>query len=942
MITPDDIYSKTNNGLDIILYYYPQAREALEGNKLFKLRDEKTASASIKQFNNVYKVTDFGDDGRAIGPIDICMREENLSFTEAIFRLADRYNVEKILSKDVNKANIEKRPATNDEEEGHFSFELNKDFTENELRILVPKGNTPEELAKIRDACKRYSWFSVKYYTRTKNRETIIIKSNENYPIFLRDCGDFKKIYQPLNPDKGFRFFYVGKKPAEYINGLDELKKAYTSMNKTLENEWNNAGHDENESYIFTKMKETFICSGERDALCVAALGYYPIWFNSETYRLSEREYNDICKYTERIYNIPDLDETGVKKGIELGMKFLDIFTIWLPEWLKTYKDMRGRPRKDLRDFIELRPVKKYFNELMNVAMPMRFWEMSIDDKGRKKYDINTEYVYHFLRCNGFATIEDKNSKTGKMFVRVEKNVVKEVFVKDIRNFLRTFMKDRYMDISLRNMVNNSKRLTDSVLDAIDEINIDFSDFTKDSQLFFFENKTWEVTASGIKELDPNNVKNYVWAEEVIPHRVKRIDSAFEINCDPDSDLYDIQISHKQSNFFKYLINSSRVFWRKELEEEVGKMMTIEEQEQYRSEHKFDIAGPLLSFEEQNEQKRHLINKIFCIGYLLHRYKSDSRAWCVFAMDNKIGSIEDSNGRSGKSFCFKTPRLFMKSVTLSGRNRKLTDNPHIYDRVTEYTDMVLIDDANAYLDFDFFFDVVTGDMTVNPKNNKSYEIPFEKAPKFCITSNYTLRKVDPSTEGRILYAVFSDYYHQKTADNDYRETRSIYDDFGKNLLRDYTDDEWNADINFFAECCQFYLSIVKEKQIKIQPPMTNVVTRNLITQMGGDIFINWADIYFCEDGENVDKLVPKEEAFRDFMETSKVKMWTTQTFTKSLRAYCKYAPHILELDPIELKKNGRIIRKHNNKSTEMIYVRTKESIDARNIESSENNENYPF
>ena len=93
----------------------------------------------------------------------------------------------------------------------------------------------------------------------------------------------------------------------------------------------------------------------------------------------------------------------------------------------------------------------------------------------------------------------------------------------------------------------------------------------------------------------------------------------------------------------------------------------------------------------------------------------------------------------------------MKSVTLSGRNRKLTDNPHIYDRVTEYTDMVLIDDANAYLDFDFFFDVVTGDMTVNPKNNKSYEIPFEKAPKFCITSNYTLRKVDPSTEGRMLF-----------------------------------------------------------------------------------------------------------------------------------------------------------------------------------------------
>ena len=38
----------------------------------------------------------------------------------------------------------------------------------NELSMNAGTGptTTPEELAKIRDACKRYSWFSVKYYTR--------------------------------------------------------------------------------------------------------------------------------------------------------------------------------------------------------------------------------------------------------------------------------------------------------------------------------------------------------------------------------------------------------------------------------------------------------------------------------------------------------------------------------------------------------------------------------------------------------------------------------------------------------------------------------------------------------------------------------------------------------------------------------------------------------
>ena len=32
-----------------------------------------------------------------------------------------------------------------------------------------------------------------------------------------------------------------------------------------------------------------------------------------------------------------------------------------------------------------------------------------------------------------------------------------------------------------------------------------------------------------------------------------------------------------------------------------------------------------------------LLNKIYAIGYNLHRYKSPSRAWAIYAMDNKIG-----------------------------------------------------------------------------------------------------------------------------------------------------------------------------------------------------------------------------------------------------------------------------------------------------------------
>lgn len=64
-------------------------------------------------------------------------------------------------------------------------------------------------------------------------------------------------------------------------------------------------------------------------------------------------------KYVEVLYNIPDIDDTGRRKGKELALKFTEIHTIWLPAWLKKYKDNRGRCRKDLRDWMEIRPDKR-------------------------------------------------------------------------------------------------------------------------------------------------------------------------------------------------------------------------------------------------------------------------------------------------------------------------------------------------------------------------------------------------------------------------------------------------------------------------------------------------------------------------------------------------------------------------------------------------------
>ncbi|MDP2059786.1 MAG: hypothetical protein Q8J97_08600, partial [Flavobacteriaceae bacterium] len=265
----------------------------------------------------------------------------------------------------------------------------------------------------------------------------------------------------------------------------------------------------------------------------------------------------------------------------------------------------------------------------------------------------------------------------------------------------------------------------------------------------------------------------------------------------------------------------------------------------------------------------------------------------------------------------------MKSVTLSGRNPKLTDNPHLYDRVTEHTDYILVDDADQYLNYKFFFDSITGELIVNPKNNQSYEIPFEKAPKFVFTSNHAQRNLDPSLEARLLYNVFSDYYHQQSDSNDYLETRGIRDDFAKDLYGyDYSEAEWNADFNFFAQCIRFYLSVPSPR--KINPPMGNVTLRNMLAEMTQP-FKDWADAYFDPEGSNIDRLIIKKTAMDDFILKTNNKGWTTNKFTKAMKSWCRYYGFTFNPKAYQ-NSQKRISKKVDGVTEDMIYVQTKTEI----------------
>ena len=748
----------------------------------------------------------------------------------------------------------------------------------------------------------------------------------------------FYKVYEPLNCDKGFRFSYTpaGKKPQRYINGLSELKEAYRQYNEEEERAWNSC-HDDCKPYRTKKLPEAFICSGERDSLCCRSMGFHPLWFNSETYRLSAEEYREIMTYVEVLYNIPDIDETGIRKGRELALTYIDIRTIWLPKWLQTYHDNRGKSRKDLRDWMEIRSEKRNFKDLMNLAYPARFWEVFYTDKGKAKYEINTAYLYNFLTLNGYFILRDENSDTSR-FIHIDGNIVEQIKVTDIREFVRTWVTDRHEEVAVVNLVLGTSKLFSASLESLDRVTLDFTSFTPTSQFFFFPNATVEVHKpvaigdDGFKVRDRNSdhFSNFVWKENVIGHQFKKMDPMFkikEVKEEGRKPYYDIDIHNVDSHFFGYLINTSRLFWRKETEINFNERPE-EERQAYLEAHPFDIAGEGLSDLEIWEQKQNLINKIFTFGYMLHRYKDFVRAWAPMAMDNKIGENDECNGRSGKSFFFRVLSFMMKTVKLSGRNPKLMDNPHVFDQVTQDTDLLLVDDCDRYLNLGLFYDNITSDMTVNPKNNHSFTIGFDDSPKLAFTTNYVPTDFDPSSEARSLYMVFSDWYHQKTEENDYYDNRSIRDDFGKTLYAyDYTEEEWNADLNFWLQCCQFYLSVM-DSGVKPHPPMENIIRRKYKADMGTN-FEDWANGYFSMEGEHLDEYLERDVVFSDYARYANVNRITMQSFTKKMKAFCEFCPWIEEMNPKDLlNSSGRIQRKvevapGKKVVKDMIYVRSK-------------------
>lgn len=922
----EKILQATDGGLEILLWLYPAARDVVgKTNRKFKMREnEKTPSATLKKLSDGnWVITDFGGDSTPKNGILAYIDKYACDFATACQRIAEHFNIpaeDGTLAKPI-EPEISARPATEEEQEGAWHFELKTEFQPHELETIYAK-NVRDAFGTDRlvETLKKYGCSPVDFYTVTKNRKTTTIKSKPEYPIFLFARGDFQKIYQPFSADKSRRFMYHGAFDRNYINGLKQCEQAYKELLKyeddaPIDEEGENKDDGKKKE---TKLPEIIICSGERDALNVAALGYHVVWFNSETFKIDGTQYKKLAEMAEKVYYLPDIDATGRREAHRLAFTYLDIHVIRLPLELQQKRDRRGKPCKDARDYFEhYDQVSKNFGNLVKAALPYKFWD-EIKQYNRNgdftgyKYDVNNVHLYNFLAGCGFYRLKTLNKNDDDYYIQVKGNVVAQVRTQQIRDFVNGFLAERNYPVPLRNAFLRSTRMNETSLMNLPTTELDFSFSERGCQYMFFMNAAWRVTPDGIEELKPGTFDRYMWDEKVLPYRVDRMEPLFEINFDENNGDFMLKLPEKEKRpiLLQYLINTCRMHWKVE---ELGVEEVTATGTRIRRE---------LTPEERKEEEHHIINRLYTLGYMMHRYKDASRPWAVWALESKLTDEDESKGGSGKSIFINIPKYFQKVEVIPGRDPRVTENKHMLENVDEHTDFVVVDDADRFLNINYFYPLITGDWSINPKNTRSFTLPFARAPKIGFSSNFPPRNADQSTNRRLLYTVFSDYYHNGPND-EFSDERSPYTEFQKNLFQDFTEKEWNETINLVAQCLQFYLRWPE----KINPPLANVNKRNLKNIMG-DGFQHWADVYFCEENKHLDELVPRQKAYDSCIKELNMKQLTAQGFMKKINAWCQFNDYTLNPKALQ-NKSGRVIRKLDGLTMEMLYIQTREQLNAQ-------------
>lgn len=497
------------------------------------------------------------------------------------------------------------------------------------------------------------------------------------------------------------------------------------------------------------------------------------------------------------------------------------------------------------------------FREAVRNAAESNFWTVTIDEEKHKKtVDFKYRIALDFLEANEFHKIHTADLKIGEYkFVKIDDFIISECSGSQIRDFVYDYVvkstkDDAVLDMFIAKLAN---MLGSDKLERLSEIQDSFRYDGPMLQNFFYKNAKITVTDEGIQE---SPVSECIWEDVLIKREFRRLPIFKFIDKDEKGFYFDLTDEGKKSEFMRFIINVSN-FWK-------GRQMTQEDD---------DIFN------------QHIVNKITSIGFLLNSWKPRSEQICIVGMDARMDEVGSSNGRSGKSLIGFALNQMLDVQTIDCKKVK-NDDDFIYSLVTPKTRIVFLDDTRVNFDFENFYSALTGDLQINPKQGCRFQIKYEVAPKFYITTNHALNDQSESGKDRRVMMAFSNYYSKNF---------SPADDFGHLLFDEWDAEQWNLFDNLMLECVMYYFRSYSRqwnarKGRGVVPPPMQQLERRAMRQIMGEAFFSWAEAYFDKSGCHLNARIGRKEMSDEYHKTfpSAKESIRAADFRRRMIAYCKF------------------------------------------------------
>ena len=522
-------------------------------------------------------------------------------------------------------------------------------------------------------------------------------------------------------------------------------------------------------------------------------------------------------------------------------------------------------------------PVEWFDNALFDTPT-CQFWQWESERKdqngtGRARYKFDLRNVPVFLRARGMVrkVMQMEKGVVSRFFLLGNDHTYSECFPGEkgspnklvaqaremMADWLRAHKEHNDEKGSLSRAIYSAK-LEQSSLESIEIMDFDDKSYGEDFDHFFFHNTAVRVDKDSIDIVPYSRMKQWTNSEAILDGNFTPQPQAWRVVVNP---LYNDQLlAHEelmkslhtseeraQENMrwdswsslwhyrlvmdkpleempvhFRFLYNTSRIFWEKE------------------------ENGGELSAKERQAQDMYFIAMLHAIGSALVRHRSANRQQFIHITDNGTRREDLASGGTGKTAILDLLCLMRRALCIDGKSLEGSNiiiEQELGKIVPGLHNIVCLDELPAGFSPKKMYNYPLS-VTSRGLYHGAVKLTGDDLPKFVVASNEQMDISSDSTSRRIYQVLVSDWYHPRSMDGS-RPAHTPADDFRKEGLREVARNLsptlLNEARNLMLGCVQLFFQLPDET---IRPPKdSRALLRQALAASKDTQFTRWIADY---------------------------------------------------------------------------------------------------